>query len=145
MKKPIYKPGGMRMVIDTGHKTFDHYCDLVTTGNVCSNVQTSSFIRAYSDVECNGRISPPGHLRDFDLEPFRRLPHHVRQYIESVTMDEGAILYQFGHPRSDGHYQVDGFIITSRDYHFLRQFVINPRGGQRILDTVAPYICKPVA
>jgi hypothetical protein len=98
MKKTTYRTGN-RVDIHTGHSTFDSQCDILTTGNVCANTQWSSYIRAYTETECNGFTNPPGHLRDFDLKPFRamNIPQHVLDKVLAETQDKSIILYQIRH------------------------------------------------
>lgn len=56
--------------VDTGLKIFDSQANRsggFFTGNASTNTQSSSFLRPYSEVECNGQSFAPGELRAFDL------------------------------------------------------------------------------
>ncbi len=104
--------------IETGHKTFDRKTDCIDTGNVWASTQLSNYVRPVSEVECNGRQFPPGHLRDFDLNRFRRsggLPTAVENWFKKNP--EGThILYRFFH-RIGERKIVHGYVITDGDYH----------------------------
>jgi hypothetical protein len=94
MKKAEYRTGN-RVRIDTGYALFDKNCEVLMTGNVCGNCQNSSYIRPFSETECNGFTYPPGHLRDFDLQSFKSIPAFVLERVLEATKTEQAILYEF--------------------------------------------------
>ena len=57
-------------------------------GSVTGNGQFSNYVRGKMDLECNGQTNDPGHLRDFDLKPFRGnrlLPNNVRDKVLEWT------------------------------------------------------------
>lgn len=116
-----------RMLFESGHKTFDRQANYVSHGNVYSNVQTSSYVRAYSETECNGFTRPPGHLRDFDLKGFTDMPGHVRNYILHATQNRMVIVYKFFHV-ANGRKTVHGWVVTSihPEYRLLDYFVTGP-------------------
>ena len=137
-----------RMLMESGHKTFDRQTNCISTGNVIANTQLSFYIRPYSRVECNGRKFPPGHLRNYDLKWWTRplLPSHVRNYVESVTKDEPVIVYQFHHFLSGGYWGkerriVHGYVVTTADYELLKKFVTGPtyKSGL-VMDEATKYI-----
>lgn len=140
MIRPQFHPDGMHMIIHTGHRTFDRHCDLVTTGNVISTVQYSSYIRPIHETCCNAQAFPAGQLTAFDLKPFGRLPAGIQDVLAAVIPTQPVILYQFHHPRSPGRRLIDGYVVTDVHHHFLAMVATNPRGGRRILETVAPYV-----
>lgn len=119
-----------RDTFESGHKTFDRIANRhsVVTGNVLSDVQTSFFIRPYTETECNGFTREPGHLRNFDLEPFRKIgtPRHVLDYVRSVTENTPVILYRFFHHNNNGDKIVHGYVVTTTDYELLKFFVTGP-------------------
>lgn len=122
-----------RMRFDSAHKTFNRKVDLISTGNVWGSVQTSGYVRPYSEAECNGFTRPPGHLRDFDLKGFTQMPQHVLRYILSVTENKSVIVYKFFHVCNRGYWKgesktVHGWVITSTgpEYRLLRYFVTGP-------------------
>lgn len=131
-----------RMLFESEHKTFNRCVDLISTGNVWSGVQTSSYVRAYSNTECNGFTNAPGHLRDFDLKGFTQMPAYVRRYILSVTENESVIVYKFFH-QVGGRKTVHGWVVTSRDpeYRLLRSFVTGPTWkSESVLNEAIEYI-----
>lgn len=143
MKKPVWRTTN-RMQIDTGHKTFDSQCDCLSTGNVAGGVQHSSFIRAWTDTECNGVTRNPGHLQDFDLSSFKMPPYLLRT-VKELAREKPVILYEIRHWRGKEKY-IHGWIITDtgeRGYRFLKMF----RHGAlwkstMVLSKVAEYISE---
>lgn len=125
-----------RMVFKSGHKAFDRRADYIAPGNCIGGCQFSSYIRPYSETQCNGLSRPPGHLRDFDLEPFKRLgiPDHVLKAVLSCTTTESIILYQIRHtvarrdPYSGATRRriIHGYIITDTQYNLIASFVTGP-------------------
>lgn len=97
MKQHVYNPSGTRQLINSGWKLFDEQTNLITTGNVSSNTQQSSYIRPWMETECNGRTNPEGHLTNFDLHPFRK--YGIPPVIDKIVSDKGrkepVILYMF--------------------------------------------------
>lgn len=85
-------------------------------GNVISNVQRSTFIRARTETTCNGYIFAPGRLRDYDLSVFGSdLPKQVRSRALALTETRPAILYWFFHWQ--GRVRVaHGWLLTDTDY-----------------------------
>jgi len=116
-----------RQLFESEHKTFNRQTNLIDTGNVYSNTQTSSYVRPYSETECNGFTRPPGHLRDFDLKGFDHMPHRVKCYILSVTQDRPVIVYKFFHHTNRGRI-THGWVITTTapEYRKLMSFVTGP-------------------
>lgn len=100
MKKITWKNPN-KMEINTGHKTFDKKCVVVSTGNVFSQTQTSCYIRPRTETQCNGFTKPEGHLRDFDLHVFTqtkpRIPDHVLKRVLQETETKQICLYRIFH------------------------------------------------
>jgi hypothetical protein len=70
------------------------------SGNVSAPGQFSQFVRGRLDLECNGRVNAPGHLRDFDLRPFKEhpwmFPNEVRDSVMAWTDGQRDVcLYAF--------------------------------------------------
>jgi hypothetical protein len=96
MKDKKWNRTGMRMInFESEHRTFNKYIVSVLHGNVIGGGQYSSFIRPYSELECNGRINEPGHLRAFDLKHFN-LTYRLKEWLEA-NKDQYIILYEFYH------------------------------------------------
>lgn len=121
----------------TGHKTFDKIAanDYIGCGNVYSNIQYSGYIRAYNELECNGRINEPGHLQEFDLSPWRKnagklhTPHQIFQYVKEHAKDEKLILYAFFHTNSRKQRIVHGYAVTKaqkKDHKLMKYWVTGP-------------------
>lgn len=138
LKRPEFRTPN-RVAINTGHKTFDQQCDCLTTGNVVSNTQYSSYVRAVSNTECNGCNFKPGHLRAFDLKLFAKLPSHVRYWYEEHPNIE-TILYEFRHFRK-GKKIVHGYVITDTQHNLLlKAFSHNSQKSIQVVNTCTPYI-----
>lgn len=132
-----------RVLIHTGHKTFDSQCDLLSTGNVMSNVQFSSFIRPVSETECNGFTFDRGHLFNVDIKAFRPdLPSWIENWLRSL--DTKVILYQIRHWSGRDRKHVHGYIVTDTEHKPLRVFTTGPQRfkSEHIMSTVLPYIAE---
>ena len=119
-----------RLDFPTEHLTFSKSADLITTGNVISNVQHSGYIRAVTDTECNGFQFPVGQLRDFDLQAFKgKMPAHVYRRVMELTQSRTVILYEFRTPYRGRQSTVHGYIVTGTDrehHELIETFVTGP-------------------
>ncbi len=144
MKKVVWRDRNHQL-INTGHKTFDRQCDCIFTGNVFGHVQLSSFVRAKTEIHCNGCTNPEGHLRDYDLKHFENLPYWVKHRVERETETEPAILYCFRH-WSKGKAFVHGYILTKTDKHNHRLIAIlrtsSSHKSYTLLQVVSQYITE---
>jgi len=138
---PVTFDNPNKMHIETGCKTFDQQTVLVTTGNVIAPTQHSGFIRAWNETQCNGMTFAPGHLQQFDLENWERLPRYVRGFIQAVAVDKSVILYEFGH-FSKGKRLIDGYVVTDRDHRLLHKFYERSGKSYGIVDTCAEYVTQ---
>ena len=126
----------------TGHKAFDEQrrrSSGLSTGNVMSNVQTSFFIRPFSNVACNGYQFARGELRKSDLKPFEYLAsrgfdgvHTVRGWLNDADFAEQyLILYALHHQKAtvgrDGRHEsvVHGWVLTDESHNLLCQVQMN--------------------
>ena len=99
---------------------------LIARGNIMSNTQSSTYVRAFIDTECNGFTSEPGKLRDFDLAFFgRALPAQVSKTAKHWSRESGTILYRFFHWKRRLRIE-HGWLITSRDHQVLSRFITGP-------------------
>ena len=104
------------------HKTFNNKARIygVSTGNVVSGTQNSTYVRAHSEIECNGFTNPPGHLRAFDLKTFNQpsysLDWRVRNWLDA-NREIKCIVYCLRTHRGDNS-TVHGWIITSADDNY---------------------------
>ena len=132
------------MLFESEHRTFNRKADLISRGNVYSNVQTSSYIRPFSETKCNGIENPPGRLRDFDLKPFLpTIPDSVLNYVKSVSMNKQVALYRIRHCVGERHV-IHGWIVT-KDWHenhaLLRCFYTHGgRKSRSVIDEAVKYL-----
>ena len=154
MRKVEWRTGN-HMRIDTGHRTFDRQCEYLGTGNVWGTCQTSSYVRPYTETECNGFTNAPGHLQRFDLNQFKDLPSHIRWKVEEMTKTRGGILYEIRHwgtrlPYGGRQKHVHGYILTARwdaaipYLHWRTWMVSNTQKSYNIMQTVREYISEQV-
>jgi hypothetical protein len=129
-----------RMLFESEHNTFNRQVDTISTGNVWGRVQTSGFIRPYTEQKCNGFTSPPGDLRRFDLGLFPHLPQHVREYVIRETKADPIILYEFHH--YNGRTKIThGYIVTTTDHKLMRHFITGPTWkSQGVIQEASKYI-----
>lgn len=146
-KEPVWRDGN-HMVFESAHKTFNRKVGAIIDGQVIGNCQTSYCIRPYNETECNGREYPPGNLRNCDFDWFKDVPNHVREYVESVTQNEGVVLYHFFHYYTDKQHVTRKFShgwVVVRGYRetstLLRSFVTG-RGfkSHSVIAEAIPYL-----
>jgi len=136
-----------KMLIQTGHKTFDAQTNLLGEGNIYANTMIGTHIRAYTDTECNGLTSPPGHLRSFDLTPWRgtrRIPRQVLDRVKKETENTDIWLYQFFH--SKGRKKIShGFVLAAKDHTHIATFVTGPTyKSEWVMMEARKYVCNVV-
>lgn len=115
-----------KMVMESGHKTFDQQTNYIGTGNVFANTQTSLYIRGYNETECNGFTFPKGELQKTDLKGWYELPQRVHRAIREYAVDESVILYKFFHKNSKGELVVHGYVLTSKKHELIDYIVVGP-------------------
>lgn len=155
MKKLEFRKDGMKCIFNSGCKVFDDYIISVSTGNVSGGGQTSSYIRAFNNTECNGFTRIPGYLQKWDLDGFTNLPEKVRSYVQSVAHSESVILYEFYHRNpnyKEGYYRrgrfhskfiTHGYVVTDYRNKLLRTFVTGPTyKSELVIQAVLPYITE---
>ena len=142
------------MNIETGHRTFDRQYECLSTGNVSATCQSSTYVRPYTETECNNMEFPLGKLQKFDLDQFKDIPSHVRREVEEMTRTVGGILYEIRHwgkriPFSDSRQKfIHGYILTSRHdtdipYRHLKTFQLRHGAkSYRIMSVVREYISE---
>lgn len=114
------------------------------TGNVVSNTQHSTFVRAYNDTSRNGWEVPEGRLRDFDLSLFAGIiPSPVAAKVRALTTCKPVILYRFRH-HAGRRVTEHGWLITTTDHVELARFVTGPtHKSADVLRAVATYLTQP--
>lgn len=133
--------GLKRGPIETGHKQFDKAANgahgHIGTGNVFSANQRSGFIRAHSKTFCNGRVSPEGHLQDFDLKSFT-LPASIEKTVRDAAREKDVILYQI---QSGGEAKtVHGYLITDTFYRHLHSFTGRGPKSYDVMEAVTDHL-----
>ena len=101
-------------------------------GNIVSPFQWSGYIRAYTDIYCNGQTYPIGHLQKFDLDSprFEKMPQIVKNKVIELAQKESVILYVIHHYSEKNKRRViDGYIITSNNHELLYQNNLGKYGG----------------
>ena len=135
---------GNKMKFESECKTFNKQCDCISTGNVWGGVQFSQYIRPTNEVECNGATFPLGHLRDYDLKPFRLsyFPHVRKAVMEYADAGIQTILYKFRHFNGQKEI-IHGFVITDSRHHLLKKFVTGPTyKSWSVIDEAIKYITE---
>ena len=129
-----------KMAFDSLHKTFNHHCRLITTGNQIGDVVLSSYVRPFNELGCNGRINPPGHLQDYDLGwLLEDLPLYVKEWIKKEAIDEAVIAYYFFY--WNNHQKKDiGYVVTDKKYRLLKKWYVGSYKANSALDEATKYI-----
>ncbi len=143
LKKIVWRTRN-KMEISTGLKAFDRQCKVVSTGNVISDTQKSSYIRSVGDTQCNGIKNSFGHLHEFDVRPFDGVPDRLKAFL--ALQGRSVILYQFHHwtgPSWRRRRILHGHIVTDGFYKLLAVVPVDRDKSRRILETVLPYIALP--
>lgn len=139
----------------SAHGTFNLKADLIMAGNVSSNVQSSTFVRARQQLECNGFTNEPGHLQEFDLKGFSGSARDMGPVLEYIRRDpffesNTAIAYRFHHFDGKAR-QLHGVIITDEHHRIVRRFDREDLVGRRsaksasVLDFCKQFVAWPAA
>jgi hypothetical protein len=130
---------------ESDHQTFNAKARTygVSSGNVCSGTQNSTYVRSHSETECNGATRPPGHLRAFDLEVFKgqiALPHEVRTWL-NVNRENKCIVYCLRTYRGE-QVRVHGWIITGPDpdHKLLASFAGRGQKNRSVVDEAIRFL-----
>lgn len=128
-RKAVFdNPNKMRFQSD--HKTFNKLTNLISTGNVIANTQTSFFIRANKKE------------RDFDIKTFpdyKNVPWHIKKAIEDDNRTESVILYKFhikGNPVC--------WVLTDSNYKLIESALAG-RGGRKKEQSVLLEVLRFIA
>lgn len=109
------------------------------TGNVSSEIQTSTFIRAKNNLECNGQKFEPGLLRELDSRWVKSRSNGARRYEGGeLALDwlrkhqnKEVVLYCVFHPKAKRDNQeeaekiVHGWVLTDRRGNLLESICLN--------------------
>jgi hypothetical protein len=129
----------------TGHKTFDQQLTAVSSGQVLSSVQTSFCIRPRNETEGPmGLTYQPGHLQQFDLQHFPRMPYEIRRYVEQATATDALLVHEFFTTRAARGETIIGYILVRYRAHPATILAVIPARGLvssvKVLQAVAPYL-----
>lgn len=144
MKKKVWVTPD-RMLMQTGHATFDRQTNVISTGNIIANTQNARYVRGELCIKCWGpKVYQPGELRDYDLENWPRMPPSVRRaVIQATTGQQGSVwVSEFFH--HNGHRKIiHGYIITALDHQLLVMFVTGPTyKSAHVINGVLPYVAE---
>lgn len=84
MREFHWNKSQMKQILDSPHKTWNKQAIALCTGNVWDSGYVSNYIRPWNKLECNGRINEPGHLQNFDIKHYVRLPCEIRYYLRNI-------------------------------------------------------------
>lgn len=145
MRKAIYDKSGNHQILDVPLKAFAKQTSGLGTGNVWGSTQFSSFIRPYTQTECNGYTREPGHLQDFDLNSFKSyLPRWVIERVKDLAKEKSVILYMFFHHTPDRSRKIiDGVVVSDDNYNHISTFYLNPSWkAQQTVEIAREYVCN---
>ena len=134
-----------KMRFESPHKTFNRQCKLIVVGNQIGDVVYSNYVRAYSEIECNGFMNPPGHLQNWDLVSnivSNILPGDIREEVRELTREAGGIIYNFHHWNRDTRID-DGFVLTTRNHKLIKVwYSTNNWRARGAVDEAVKYITE---
>lgn len=132
-----------KMKFDSLHKTFNNQCTCISTGNQIGDVVISSYVRAFNETECNGRINEKGHLQNFDLNEgmLANFAHYVKDWIRKYVINESVIAYEFHHYNRNNKI-IDGYVITDTKHKLLKVWYEGTYKNQDAVDEAIKYITE---
>lgn len=108
---------GDKMKFESEFSTFNRQTNCISRGNCIANTQLSSYVRPFSETECNGFKREPGHLQNWDLnEGFaQRFPDFVKKWIRDseYCKTKSVIAYEFFYYTPGENRIPIGWVITS--------------------------------
>jgi hypothetical protein len=139
MIKPIFNKNGMKMIIKSGFKEFDNKTNLITTGNVISNTQYSSYIRPYNEIINNSYIAQKGDFLKYDLQYFKNVNQEILNILKDENRKNSMILYQFS-----VNNKVIGHILTDKYYNKITSYIVyrNYEKYDKRINCIKPVYCS---
>lgn len=120
-----WSKNGMKMIINTGFKTFDKQTNCITRGNVIANTMSGWHIRGYNETECNGLHFKKGELQEKDLSVYSTCisKRQLDDLLSYVDTNRSFYIYDL-HYLSKGKYNdkhIDFAFIIEQDnkYHYI--------------------------
>lgn len=130
MKKATWENPN-KMHFESEYKTFNKQAEIITTGNVFANCQTSLYIRPYTATKNGSHTAKPGDFLRYDLDMFAQcgyqIPHHIRQILTDENRKESYILYNF-HVWNGREKITIGWIVTDSKYNLIGKFPVYEYG-----------------
>lgn len=114
--------------VRTGHAGYDRAAEACppVQGNAVTPIQSSSYIRAWSDVRANGADFSPGELHAADLRPYRgTVPRPILAEVSEAGRDRAVIFYVFRHWRG-ARPIVHGYVLTDAEHRLIRRWTTGP-------------------
>lgn len=122
MEKAIFNKSGMKQIVNSGYKLFDNQTNCITTGNVMSNTQYSSYIRPYKEVVNGYHIGKQGDFLKFDMKNFNRIPKSIKNFLTDENRVDSVILYEFFVNRNR-RIDVIGYVLTDKNHNLIKYYV----------------------
>jgi len=149
-KKAVWAPGGNRMIVETGHKTFDRQTNCISPGNITANTMTGWACRAWNTpANPFGEPCRPGEMQHYDV---RIWPEQVRQMCQKLFDTRDGWVYEFFHyNRPDNSYRrmgratkiVHGYIFADHDDKYLDYLCTGPTyKSESLLAEMQKYVCR---
>jgi hypothetical protein len=93
-----YTKDGMKMIFNSGNKTYDTYVVSITPGQSIGGGVTAYCIRAFNDQRdpWNKLTRSLGYNQKYDLDQFK-LPQSWRNTVARLTQNKTATLHEFYH------------------------------------------------
>lgn len=105
-----------KMHFESAFKTFNQQTNLISSGNVWANTQTSSYIRPWKEIKNGGYIGKPGDFLKYDLQFFPNLPSSFNQKLWDQNRKESYIVYHFHYyNKKHGRSETIGYVMC--DYN----------------------------
>ncbi|RLE37801.1 hypothetical protein DRJ17_05770 [Candidatus Woesearchaeota archaeon] len=132
-----------RMKFESLHKSFNKQTKCISVGNQIASTVVSSYIRPYSETECNGQKFPEGYLQECDLNWIvKDAPGYVKDYIRENGKNKTFILYLLFHWYKNKKI-MHGAIITDEEHNYVNMFLFRQnRKSLSILEEVKKYVCN---
>lgn len=126
-----FDKSGDKMIIHTGHVTFDKQTNALGTGNYWANTMHGDFIRPYVETHCNGHRFEPGSLREHDLAFYKDIgtPDKILNAVRKEGREKDVVFYVLFHWSSHGTQRkriIHGYVLTDIDCRLIRSWNTGP-------------------
>ena len=118
-----------KMKMESGNKTFDKQCLVISKGNVIAPTQLSFEVRPGNEIKNGSLTFEPNHLQNFDLKSlFSDWSWYRSQIAELSNEKNGVYVYQFFHYSKKG--RVDNcLLVTDKNHKVIKKVLkrFNPK------------------